>query len=243
MRYPLLVILFNFLAIKMARNKQQRKSSKKTNSSSIGGISKKKKQSVNGREPKEEIKVFLIVCEGTETEPNYFKHFPLSQLQMDVIGFGENPSNLVKKAIEISRQGKIYDQVWCVFDRNSWTADDFNGAISYAEQNGIKVAYSNEAFELWYLLHFDYRDTAMSREDYKSVLTEKLRKAGLISNNEEYRKNSQNMYEILEDKQSRAIKYAKRLLKEYNPPNPAKNNPSTTVHLLVEQLNRFARGN
>ena len=158
-----------------------------------------------------------------------------------MIGFGKNPSNLVEKAIEISRQGQIYDQVWCVFDRNSWTADDFNGAISYAEQHGIKVACSNEAFELWYLLHFDYRDTAMSREDYKSALTEKLRKAELISSKEEYRKNSPNMYEILEDKQGLAIKNAKRLLKQYNPPNPHKDNPSTTVHLLVEQLNRFVK--
>ena len=150
---------------------------------------------------------------------------------------------MVKKAIEISRQGKKYDQVWCVFERNSWKADDFNRAITYAEQNGIKVAYSNEAFELWYLLHFDYRDTAMSREGYKSALTDKLRKAGLIFSKEEYRKNSQNMYQILESKQGRAIKNAKKLLEEYDPPNPAKDNPSTTVHLLVEQLNRFVRGN
>ncbi len=240
MPYPLLAILFNFLAIKMARNKQQRKSSKTTNSGQA--FSKKKRnKTANRREVKETREVFLIVCEGTETEPNYFKHFPLSQLQIDVIGFGENPSNLVEKAIEISRQGKIYDQVWCVFDRNSWTADDFNGAITYAEQNGIKVAYSNEAFELWYLLHFDYRDTAMSRKDYKGELTKKLREAKLISKNQKYEKNNQEIYAFLEIKQNQAIQNAKRLLKEYNPLNPAKDNPSTTVHLLVEQLNRFVR--
>ena len=67
----------------MARNKQQRKSSKKNNSSSMGALSKKRKKTVNGREPKEKIQAFLIVCEGEKTEPNYFKNFPLSQLKID----------------------------------------------------------------------------------------------------------------------------------------------------------------
>lgn len=192
---------------------------------------------------RETIQRFLIVCEGEKTEPNYFKNFPLPPYAIDVRGLGKNPENLVKQAIKISRKEKEYDQVWCVFDRDSWTPNDFNTAITYAEQNGIKIAYSNEAFELWYLLHFDYRDTAMSREGHKSALTDKLRKAELIPSKEEYRKNSQNMYEILQSKQGRAIKNAKKLLEQYDPPKPTDDNPSTTVHLLVEQLNRFVRGN
>jgi leucyl-tRNA synthetase len=39
----------------------------------------------------------------------------------------------------------------------------------------------------------------------------------------------------------RITEYAERLLAQYSPPNPAADNPSTTVHKLVEQLNRFAR--
>lgn len=226
----------------MARNKKQRKSSKKT---SLGGaLSKNKRnETVNNREVKQAREVFLIVCEGEKTEPNYFKNFPLPPYQIDVIGFGNNPSKLVEKAIEISQQEREYDQVWCVFDRNSWKADDFNGAITYAEQNGIKVAYSNEAFELWYLLHFYYRDTAMSRQEYEGELTKRLQEAKLISKSQKYEKNREKMYGFLEDKQTQAIKNAKKLLEQYNPPNPANNNPSTTVHLLVEQLNRFVRGN
>ncbi len=54
-----------------------------------------------------------------------------------------------------------------------------------------------------------------------------------------YQKNSETIYEKLKDKQENAIKNAKRLLKEYKPPNPESDNPSTTVHLLVEELNSF----
>ncbi|MDY6804633.1 MAG: RloB family protein [Cyanobacteriota bacterium] len=227
----------------MARNKQQSKSSKKTSSSSKSRLSKKINQTANSREVKEARDVFLIVCEGEKTEPNYFKNFPIPSYQIDVINLGNNPIYLVKKAIEISKQGKEYEQVWCVFDRDDYPPNDFNGAITCAKENEIKIAYSNEAFELWYLLHFYYRDTAMSRKSYEGELTKKLREAKLISKSQKYEKNSEEMYGFLEDKQGRAIKNAKRLLKEYNPPNPAKDNPSTTVHLLVEQLNRFVRGN
>jgi len=38
-----------------------------------------------------------------------------------------------------------------------------------------------------------------------------------------------------------AIQNAERLLKQYEPSNPAVDNPSTTVHLLVQQLQKFAR--
>ena len=55
----------------------------------------------------------------------------------------------------------------------------------------------------------------------------------------EYQKNSETIYEELKSKQQDAIKHAKRLLIEYDRSNPESDNPSTTVHLLVEELNNF----
>jgi hypothetical protein len=45
------------------------------------------------------------------------------------------------------------------------------------------------------------------------------------------------MYKKILDKQPAAIKLAKKLLASYDPHNPEKDNPCTTVHLLVEALN------
>lgn len=59
--------------------------------------------------------------------------------------------------------------------------------------------------------------------------------------NKKYEKNSQTIYEDLEINQFQAIKNAEKLSEQYNPPNPVNDNPSTTVHLLVQQLNRFVR--
>ena len=56
-----------------------------------------------------------------------------------------------------------------------------------------------------------------------------------------YEKNSEKIYEEILDKQADAIRNAKRLIKTYKPRNPEIDNPSTTVHLLVLELNKFIR--
>lgn len=172
---------------------------------------------------------FLIVCEGERTEPGYFRGFRAPGLVMDIRGLGVNTIQLVERAQELaSEQG--YDQVWCVFDRDSFPAGDFNRAIVLAASHGIHVAYSNQAFELWYLLHFNFYATAMLRADYVRKLSELL--------GHPYTKNSPSIFRELLSEQATATKHARQLLQQYPTDNPAQNDPSTTVHLLVEQLNK-----
>jgi hypothetical protein len=180
------------------------------------------------------------VCEGEKTEPNYFKKFPVDPkvIKLDIKGEGKNTKSLVETAIELknTEESDEKDRFSCVFDRdknpnNPNDSQNFNSAITLAINNGIDVAYSNDAFELWYLLHFNFYNTGISRQRYQNMLTNKL--------GHEYKKNSETIYEELKDKQQDAIKHAKWLLQEYEPPNPETDNPSTTVHLLVEELNSF----
>lgn len=85
---------------------------------------------------------------------------------------------------------------------------------------------------MWYLLHFNYHDTRIPRNEYISKLNSCFGKP--------YVKNSETIYDELENKIDDAIHNAQHLLNQYDVPNPATDNPSTTVHLLVEQLRRFA---
>ena len=180
------------------------------------------------REPRER---FLIVCEGAKTEPNYFRSFRVTSADIQVFGAGMSTLSLVESCMKRrSQSSEPYDQVWCVFDRDSNPADDFNAAIAKAESEQIRVAYSNEAFELWFLLHFDYCDSALSRQDYVRRLSEYLGRT--------YEKRAP-MYDILSSQQALAIEHAKRLLDLHSGTSPAQANPSTTVHLLVMQLQRF----
>jgi len=172
---------------------------------------------------------FLIVCEGAKTEPKYFKRFRVPRDVIDVIGVGANTVSLVEKAIELKSKNS-YEQVWCVFDRDSFPVQNFNNALALAGRNKIKVAYSNEALELWYILHFNYHDGATSRDQYKQILSQRL---GF-----EYEKNDPHMYDFLFSKQGDAIRNATNLLNSYVNHTPASDNPSTTVHILVQELNK-----
>lgn len=184
----------------------------------------------NTREPRQR---FLIVCEGEQTEPAYFNSFRTSRVVITVKGTGTDPLDIVRKAHDMGKEVTAgYDQIWCVFDRDEWKRDQFTKALASASRQGIKVAYSNEAFELWYWLHFHYSDSAMGR----SVLVEKLTK----ELGEPYRKNYSDMYTRLLPRQTTAIRFAERLLASHSC-IPADANPSTTVHLLVQELNKHAR--
>ncbi len=177
---------------------------------------------------------FLIVCEGEKTEPNYFKAFRVKSAEIVVEGTGCNTVSLVDKTNRIigtyKRDEITFDQIWCVFDKDAFY-NTFNDAIFKARSLGFQVAYSNEAFELWYLLHFIYFDSSITRQDYLRKLNEYL--------SDGYQKNSTTMFDLLQSRQEEAIKRASRLLNNYSRQNPNNENPSTTVHLLVEELNRY----
>ena len=175
---------------------------------------------------------YLIVCEGARTERNYFKRFRVNAdvIDLDVRGLGDNTLSLVSRTCEIMTEDE-YAQTWCVFDRDSFPAERFNDALALPKRSDIRVAYSNEAFELWYLLHFHYHDSATSRDLYEQMLSQRL---GIP-----YRKNDPHMYRLLEDRTHIAIQNAERLLTWYGDAhNPEKDNPCTTVHELVRELLR-----
>ena len=122
----------------------------------------------------------FIACEGKETEPNYFRAFKVTSARIKAFGKGFNTKSLVKDTKKINEKARIngepYDQVWCVFDRDSFTKEDFNSAIQMAREYEFHVAYSNEAFELWYILHFEYLVARVDRKAYRTKLTKFLDK-------------------------------------------------------------------
>ena len=183
---------------------------------------------------REKRRRFLIVCEGTRTEPNYFRRFRGSAIDVKVVGTGRAPLAVIETAQRLSneeqKKGIPYDEVWVVFDKDGVPAEQFNRAIRLAKQAGFHPAYSNQAFELWYVLHFEYLNVAIPRRQYQKRLDELLGRP--------YRKNDPSLYDVLLPRQEVALRNAKRLLASYPEHNPAQDDPCTTVHLLVEALNR-----
>ena len=224
---------------------------------------KRKKQAVTRNNDKKKVKMsrsMLIVCEGEETEPNYFKSFPHRGVKILVEGTGKNTRTLLDEAIRLwvekANDNEIYESLWVVMDRDSFPQEYYNecfqkyksvekklnnkyrNQLNEGSRITIKIAYSNEAFELWYLLHFDYWSRGTSRDEFEKLLTKRLKK--------KYKKNDPKIYDILQelgektnDKQGQdfAIKNAKNLRKLANRKDIYNSNPSTSVDLLVRELN------
>ena len=195
--------------------------------------------SLTRRQSTREVKQsFLIVCEGVRTEPDYFKAFRMTAATVKAVGQAMNTTSLVSKAISIrdadQKKKRTYDQCWVVFDKDDFPAKDFNEAITLAEKNGFKVAYSNQAFEYWFLLHFNLYKGPLHRNIYAGMLSKLI---GMpYSKNEGF---GAVLYNRLVTLQQQAIKNAKIVLSEISKGNPAAEESSTTVHLLVEELNKY----
>ena len=82
---------------------------------------------------------------------------------------------MVKKAINIKanlkKLGRTFDQYWIVFDKDDNSDKDFNDAIKLAQKSGFHVAYSNQAFEYWFVLHYKQYEGRYSRARLCSMLS------------------------------------------------------------------------
>ncbi len=181
----------------------------------------------------------LIVCEGAKTEPLYFralcKDRQLSAAEVEICGeeCGTHPRSVVDYAARRKKQAQRekypYDAVWCVFDRDEHLK--IHEALNRADDCGIRVAYSNPCFELWLLLHYRYSTAHTERDAAVSELK------GYVPS---YTK-STDVYDTLRDKQPAAIGNAARLREHHEDVNDGRpENPSTSVDLLVTELNRLA---
>lgn len=204
--------------------------------------SKPWKEPVKGRAPEgsRQRRRVLICCEDSKSSPDYLRCFQIDQrrVELQVVGTGMNTDSLVQAAIKSEKKARErkepYSQVWCVFDRDSFPLKNYARAFELAHANNIGTAWTNEAFEFWYLLHFDYFDSAIGRNQYAKKLSER----GL-----EYDKADRDVYEKIKANQETAIRNAKRLERHWNDSGcklPERENPSTNVHKLVEFLNELA---
>ncbi|MGM9941276.1 MAG: RloB family protein [Bulleidia sp.] len=197
---------------------------------------------------------YYIFCEEQQTEPSYFEAFkrrieenpiyrdmvliqiePCQAETMRVIGMAEKyvKKNKIKKG-----------QIWCVYDKDSFPANDFNSVVQRTEilnqRNSdlqYHAAWSNECIEFWFLLHFAYYTANNHRTEYISFLNDKFKSLDIGK----YRKNMKDLFDVLlkNGNPKLAIRYAKRIIKNGDGKTPADIAPGTKVYELVEELAKY----
>lgn len=193
---------------------------------------------------REKLVRFLIVCEGTKMEPHYFEALIQNHIstvrEVTVEGEGMATVTLVERTLEIKkelerRNAMTFDRVWVVYDKDDF--DDFNEAIKKADRLGFHSAWTNEAFELWYYLHFEYLDTGIGRTAYIEKLEEIFRER-MGDEGFRYDKGNPNIYRLLQQygREDLAKRFAKQLRELHKGKNYAMHKPCTMVDKLVEEL-------
>ena len=191
---------------------------------------------------------FLIVCEGKQTEPNYFNGLKQKinekyGQKVDVLipnieikGTGLNTNSLVEYTKKVVNQSsKIYGQVWVVFDKDDYQDAQFEKAINTCEYG---VAWSNPNFELCLLAHLKRVTKYVSKDDVLKELEKAFKDNGLGT----YKKNDKKIFEKLADngKIKEAIKNCKQMEKQTcDCQKNADRNPTTMVYKIVEGLEEY----
>lgn len=166
-----------------------------------------------------------------------------------LIDFGEND---IKKRL---KNGEKINHVWFFFDKDDFEESDFLNACNYENKinnsskenfEGLKYnvnndityhcCWSNEAFELWLYLYFEYNDSALKRDDY----IEKLQKLQALKNiGYYYHKNDKGLHSTFikaGGSIDKAMKSAKKLCAENKYASP-----STGVWKFAEYFRRYLK--
>jgi len=201
-------------------------------------------------ETKDLNKTILIVCEG-QTEKLYFESFPVLGLTVQAVDLGGQAKlKMIDSTAEIINSSeKNYDEIWCVFDmdvkRGEQEFADYDNAIEKAKVQDpeFKVAYSNDAFELWFYLHYAYTEQQHLRQFYYNELGKKWN-INYVRDGKKYKFCLQ-IYELLQKdetaSQKKALKRAETLYKNQKDLLYHQQNPVTKVFKLVEFLNKNLR--
>jgi hypothetical protein len=228
------------------------------------------------------LPTFIIFCEDEVCEPIYFKFFETSKIKVNPIRNQKSKMDNVVNALCHCKENDLFEktedklcackdgnQVWCVFDRDFEEMEHkqlkgnvlFDESIKTAESNGIKLAWSNDAFELWILLHFETIDNEdqeyKKRKKYYNRLSEIFKDLPNPNNDlakvlkytdYSYKQNlkSENNFrnivraEIVKNTNN-AIERAKALESKFPQSGISEHekSPCTLVHNLVEELIKY----
>lgn len=194
---------------------------------------------------------FLIVTEGECTERLYFEGMQKLILEkvggkidvkpvIDIHGKGRATEKLIEATDKIVKNAAIfYQNIWVVFDKDE--NDDFDKAIEDGKSKGYNIAWSNQSFEYWLYLHFNYSDAALHRKLWE----DKLKKIFVDNHlgNGTYEKNYEDIYNTVNiyDGVNTAINNAKRRMSGFDErrTKPSEYDPGTEVYKLVEQLKAY----
>lgn len=196
-------------------------------------------------------KRYLIVCEGTKTEPHYLRELlndvgVRPQVVRIAPNDGVSPDRVVAHAVALYEEdalaGDAYDTVYCVFDRDRHTT--FDAAVQRTRDLSAKgksfvAITSTPCFEFWLLLHFGYTAQPFHAAGKKSVGDQVVSALKAKQGFAKYGKGQKGIYALLKDKLGDAITHAAQLRNHGAATGSV--NPATDMDQLVLTIQALAK--
>lgn len=113
-----------------------------------------------------DYRLFAIACEGTVTEPGYFRPFDgINRVKVDIIepdteetDGGSSPRKVLERVQayiqEHQLSAEVGDSLWCVIDVDRWPQEQIEELHTFCEQKeNWHLVISNPCIEIWLLYH------------------------------------------------------------------------------------------
>lgn len=193
-----------------------------------------------------EFKRVLIVCEGSKTEPNYFREvcqsLRLRTANVEIVGeeCDSAPVSVYRYADARFRdEAGSYDKVFCVIDRDRHaTFDDAVAACRSHPSKRFSPIRSYPCFEYWVLLHFRFTRAPIVAQGASSPGDVVI---SLVRDHwPQYLKGSRECFATLERQGLTATAVGNALRARRDAEATGEPNPSTEIDLLLEELRLLA---
>lgn len=138
-----------------------------------------------------DYRLFAIACEGTVTEPGYFRPFDgINRVKVDIIepdaeetDGGSSPRKVLERVHAYIQEHQLSaedgDSLWCVIDVDRWPQEQIEELHAFcAQKENWHLVMSNPCIEIWLLYHTLTDLTNLGIEtarDAKRVLDEKAK--------------------------------------------------------------------
>lgn len=193
----------------------------------------------------------LIITEGTKTEPYYFQGIKdrinrdyHERIHLEIEGEGTNTIRLFEEAKRIVHESPNgYKHVWIVYDTDDFPSENINKVDELCKENSTAectyhAVWSNQCIEFWFLLHFSFEQADLHRNQYFGKLTRCFKNNGVVGT---YKKNREDIFEILLPFLDNAIKNASKLDQLNKGRTPANSRPGTKVFELIKKLRFYLK--
>lgn len=129
-----------------------------------------------------QYKKFVISCEGSVTEREYFSHLQTlcwHGVILDVLTNRNksSPTQVMERIRQYGKNLSSKDEMWCVVDKDQWTETQLDALVAWQKERTNVfhgVALSNPKFELWLLSHFRALPTSCGSSECTRLLEEFL---------------------------------------------------------------------